>query len=68
MEWIKCDERLPECNEEGVSEDKKIRIRVAFHEGQVVETIGFYDRNIERWRLHDGFCIGVVTEWRDMER
>ena len=60
--WIPVEERLPETNEDGLSED----VLVSFSDSHS-RCIGFYDFNKKRWYVH-GSCpyIGRLIAWRPL--
>lgn len=60
--WIPVEERLPELNEDELSEDALI----SFSDSYSI-CIGFYDFNEKRWYVHgSGPCIGRVVAWRPL--
>ena len=60
--WIPVEERLPELNEDGISED----VLVSFSDSYSI-CVGFYDFNKKRWYVH-GTCpyIGRLMAWRPL--
>lgn len=60
--WIPVEERLPETNEDGLSED----VLVSFSDSHS-RCIGFYDFNKKRWYVHES-CpyIGRLIAWRPL--
>lgn len=60
--WISVVHRLPEPNEDEVSED----VLISFSDSYSI-CIGFYDFNKKRWYVHgSGPCIGRVVAWRPL--